>query len=187
MARNDSEQLKNAPQPERGERASIETSSREFQDLTDDDRVQMLREEFLQQALPTTPKIKGFHTCWLSQTNQYDTIQRRMRLGYVPVKPEEIGNMGFDVAVQKGGDYAGLIVVNEMVLFKIPQSLYERFMKVMHEDLPNEQDDKLRANLELIKSGQLSKGHSIVREIGDGTDEVLRNSAEGRKSGPPVW
>src|ERR1017187_7160952 len=58
------------------------------------DRAAMLRSEFLQEALPSVPKLPGWHICWLATNSSYDPIHKRMRLGYVPVKATELP--GFD-------------------------------------------------------------------------------------------
>lgn len=155
-------------------RNSRETESREYEDLTDEDRVSLLRDEMINQALPTVPKIPGYHTIWLSTTNQYDTISRRVRLGYTPVKPEDLPQADFSAATIREGAYIGCIGTNEMLLFKIPEALYQKFMKLMHHDLPQEEEEKLKANIKKLQDGSLSNGHSLVREVGDGTDELLR-------------
>jgi hypothetical protein len=37
--------------------------------------------------------MPGWHLCWLTTTSAYDTIQKRMRLGYSAVR---LGVPGFD-------------------------------------------------------------------------------------------
>lgn len=147
---------------------------REILDMTDEERAQFLRDEFTTQTLPTVPPIKGYHVCWLSTTNQYDTIMRRMRLGYQPVRPDDLPQ-GFASLSLKTGEYSGCVGVNEMVLFKIPENVYQALMKTFHHDLPNEEADKLRRSWEAINNKGLAgdKGPHIP-EIGDGTEELLR-------------
>ena len=58
--------------------------------VSSEERRRMFRSEWLQEALPTPPEIPGFHLCWLSTTNQYDPIHKRLRMGYTPVKAEEL-------------------------------------------------------------------------------------------------
>ena len=50
------------------------------------ERKKMWSEEWTQSALPKLPNMDGWHPCWLSTTNSYDSIDKRIRLGYVPVK-----------------------------------------------------------------------------------------------------
>ena len=54
------------------------------------ERRRMFRDEWIQESLPKPPGIPGFHLCWLSSTNGYDPIHKRLRMGYTPVKPEEV-------------------------------------------------------------------------------------------------
>ena len=60
-----------------------------------EERRRMFRSEWFQEALPTLPEIPGFHTCWLSTTNQYDPIHKRLRMGYTPVTPQDLPD-GYD-------------------------------------------------------------------------------------------
>jgi len=53
------------------------------------ERRKMWSDEWTQSALPKVPEIPGWHLCWLSTTNAYDSIDKRMRLGYVPVMADE--------------------------------------------------------------------------------------------------
>lgn len=57
-------------------------SEQEFNDL--------IRSEFDDVRLPNPPKIAGWHLCWLTSQSQNDPIDKRMRLGYVPVRPHEL-------------------------------------------------------------------------------------------------
>ena len=71
----------------------------ENREVTDDERVEMFRQQFFNSSLPDLPSIDGWHTCWLTTTNPRDSIHTRMRLGYEAIKPEEgtsgrLGNMG---------------------------------------------------------------------------------------------
>lgn len=161
---------------ERGEERD-ESRFRGVQAMSEEEMEAFFQTEFLHSVLPQCPKIPGYHTCWLSTTNQYDTIPARMRWGYVPVTAEDIPN-GYKISNIKTGEYSGLLGVNEMVLFKIPETAYQKIMKIMHHDRPNGEEDRLRAQLELLEGGDLSKGQPLLRDIGDGTEELLkRNSA----------
>lgn len=57
--------------------------------MTAQERRKMWSDEWTQTALPKTPDLPGWHLCWLSTTNSYDSIDKRIRLGYIPVKSEE--------------------------------------------------------------------------------------------------
>lgn len=100
------------------------------------------RDEWTQNALPTPPDIPGYHTCWLSSTNNYDPIHKRMRMGYEAVKPEEVA--GFETYKMKSGEYAGFVACNEMLLFKIPMAIYQEMMAYFHHEKPLEDEEMLK-------------------------------------------
>lgn len=122
------------------------TSRKQTEDrtLTDAERLQEFQQSFYQSSLPDLPKIPGFHVCWLTTTNPRDSIAARLRLGYTPIKAIEIP--GWDYASLKTGEYAGCIGVNEMVAFKLPNHLYEMYMREAHHRQPQLEEEKLRAN-----------------------------------------
>lgn len=109
--------------------------------LTDDQRLNEFRQQFFQSALPDIPSIPGYHVCWLTTENPRDSITARMRLGYEPIKGEDIP--GWSGASLKSGDWEGCIGVNEMVAFKLPLHLYEAYMKENHYTQPNYEEEKL--------------------------------------------
>ena len=81
------ERLKKTADVSRQSRAATDRAVTENRLISDDDRVEMFRSQFFQDALPDLPKIPGYHTCWLTTTNPRDSIQMRIRLGYEPIKP----------------------------------------------------------------------------------------------------
>jgi hypothetical protein len=92
--------------------------------VSSEERRKMWKDEWTQSALPNAPDIPGWHLCWLSTTNSYDGIDKRIRLGYVPVKAEDV--KGFENYRVKAGEHVGYIACNEMLLFKIPMDQYPR-------------------------------------------------------------
>ena len=85
------------------------------------ERLEAFRDKWQNSALPDLPPgiLPGFHLCWLSTTNNYDSIDKRMALGYEPVKASELGK-GFEaLGKMSSGKFEGCISCNEMVLFKI--------------------------------------------------------------------
>jgi hypothetical protein len=135
--------------------------------FTLEERLAMLRNETSETALPNPPAIPGWHFCWLSTTNQYDTISRRVRMGYVPVKSEEL--KGFDRLSVRGGEYEGCVSVNEMVLFKIEEELWQAYMTESHHTAPNAEQSRLA---ESVKSSVPGDARDLVREV-QGFDERL--------------
>jgi len=135
----------------------------------------MWSEEWTQSALPKTPDIPGWHVCWLSTTNSYDTIDKRMRLGYVPVKQEEVP--GFENYRVKSGEHVGFVSCNEMLLFKLPMDVYQDVMTQMHHELPNDEADKIRVQVEQLQGqAQDSNGRSLAEIEGDGLRQLSRKN-----------
>lgn len=136
--------------------------------LSDDARIEMFRQQFFQSALPDLPPIPGWHTCWLTTTNPRDSIHIRIRLGYKPIKPEEIP--GWEYASIKTGEWAGYIGVNEMLAFKLPMSLYEKYMQEAHHDAPMREEGKLRDTVEFMQQQAQAAGGRV--SVGDGMSEI---------------
>ena len=115
------------------------------------------------------PELKGWHVCWLSTSNSYDSIDKRIRLGYQPVKSEEIP--GFENYRVKAGQYDGYIACNEMLLFKIPQDVYQDIMTHFHHDAPFEEANKIKVQAEQVV-GRDSNGKPLGQIEGDGMDSI---------------
>jgi hypothetical protein len=134
--------------------------------ISSDERRKMFRSEWLQEALPNPPEIKGFHLCWLSTTNQYDPIHKRVRLGYTPVKAEEVP--GFENYKVKSGEHAGLVAVNEMILYKLPNDVYQEMMTELHHNAPMDEQEKIRIQQEQLLNTKDSNGKRLGQVEGDG-------------------
>jgi hypothetical protein len=124
----------------RGDRGA-EENDREGTGLTsDDDFEKFMEAEFTQTALPNPPGLNGMHLVWLTTASQYDSIQKRQRLGYTPVRQSEMP--GFDASNgQSLAGYDGNVTCNEMVLFKIPQQRYQQIMGFYHHKKPLEEEE----------------------------------------------
>lgn len=141
----------------------------EEQMISSEERRRMFRSEWLQEALPKPPEIPGFHLCWLSTTNQYDPIHKRLRMGYEPVKAEELP--GFDNYKVKSGEMEGFISCNEMVLYKMPQEVYQDIMAEMHHFAPLDEQQKIKVQQEmLMESTRDSQGKALITVEGSGSD-----------------
>lgn len=153
-------------------------SSDEGTHLTVEQRRMSFRDEFRQEALPHVPGIPGWHLCWLSTTSSYDPIHKRMRLGYVPVRVEEL--VGFDSLKMKSGEFEGCISCNEMLLFKVPQEVYQEIMQEFHHYLPAEEEEALRARL-VDNSAVDSRGKKLgqVTEDSDGFEAMRSRQRQG--------
>lgn len=151
---------------ERGSRLSAERAVTEDREVTDASRLaeklNILRD--VNTKLPAAPTIPGFHTCWLTTTNQSDPLEHRFRLGYELIKPEEA--VGFALPSQQSGTHVASdrIVINEMVAAKIEISLWESYMKHLHHDVPLEQISSLKQSVQISKDG---RGRDVAYTGGD--------------------
>lgn len=152
----------------REDRRAQDRKVTEAREVSEDDRLEMFRNQLFNHALPDLPDIPGYHMCWLTTQNPRDPIYRRIQLGYEPVKADEIPGMAH--ASIKTGEYAGMIGVNEMIAFKLPLSLYERFMQEAHHDAPLREEDKLAEVAEMMREQAERAGTTMFE--GDGMTEM---------------
>ena len=162
------ERLKKSAGEGRGSRAMEDRAITQNREVTDDERVEMFRQQFFQSSLPDLPKLPGWHMCWLTTTNPRDSIQMRIRLGYEPVKPEDVP--GWEYATLKTGDWTGFIGVNEMLAFKLPMSLYEKYMREAHHDAPLREEEKLTDTAEFLE--QQARASKSRLTVGEGISEM---------------
>jgi hypothetical protein len=132
-------------------------------------------DEWTQSALPKLPSLDGWHHCWLSTTNSYDSIDKRMRLGYVPVKADELPGYADSYRV-KSGEHEGFISCNEMLLFKLPMDIYQEVMTHMHHDKPREEVEKVRIQSESLQGARDSNGKSLLHVEGEGLGNYDRQN-----------
>lgn len=126
------------------------------------------RNEWTQEALPTPPEIPGYHLCWLSTTNAYDPIQKRIRMGYSPVQANDVP--GFEYLAAKDGEFQGMIAVNEMLLFKIPNDVYQEIMAEFHYHAPLEEEERIKNSA--LTGQRDSSGKPLGAIEGDGFDDL---------------
>ena len=130
------------------------------------ERLDAFRDKWANSALPDLPNgiIPGMHLCWLSTTNTYDSIDKRMALGYEPVKAGELGK-GFEgLGKMSSGKFEGCVSCNEMVLFKLPEDIYQEVMRMLHLEDPLEHQRNITANVRDTAQG--NKGGRSVLEGG---------------------
>jgi len=162
----------------RNDRASEDASRRppEEKFMSAQERRKAWSDEWTQSALPKVPTIPGWHLCWLSTTNAYDTIDKRMRLGYVPVTADEI--QGFDSYRVKAGEHIGHVSCNEMLLFKLPMDVYQDVMAQMHYEAPREEVDRILSQAESAGAKDSSGRRLVQVEAGmDRFDQQQPNRA----------
>ena len=136
--------------------------------VSSEERRKAFRSEWMQEALPNPPGIPGFHLCWLSTTNGYDPIHKRMRMGYEPVKAEELP--GFEAYKVKSGEHTGFVACNEMLLYKMPEDIYQDIMTQLHHDAPLDEQEKIKLQVEQIQGAKDSRGRPLGSIEGSGMD-----------------
>jgi hypothetical protein len=156
----------------RNDRASEDAGRKAPEDkfISNQERRKMWSEEWTQSALPKLPEMDGWHLCWLSTTNSYDSIDKRIRLGYVPVKSEELP--GYEDYRVKSGEHVGYVSCNEMLLFKLPMDIYQEVMTYHHHDQPRDEAEKIRVQVANLQGQRDSNGKSLVNVEGEGIGSI---------------
>lgn len=123
--------------------------------------------------LPKLPDIPGFRTIWLSTQHPQDTIPQRMRLGYTPVTLDEAPELKSLTA--KEGPYQGLLTCREMVAFKLPVKLWQKYMTRFHHTKPLDEESAIRELVRTVEEqAKDAKGHLHIEK---GTDELGKGPA----------
>jgi len=140
---------KSAGEAVRGNRDTADASrtGKDGTALSAEERRRALRQDWVQEILPSPPDLPGFHCCWLSTTNSTDPIYKRVQRGYMPVKASEVPGFGTQYMAQ-GGEFDGCVACNEMLLFKLDKQVYNDLMTIFHHDMPMEQEASIRERLE---------------------------------------
>lgn len=130
---------------------SADRAATENRETTDGQRLEAFRANLHKEVLPNLPVQDGYRMCWLSTTNPSDSIHWRQQIGYELLKPEMVP--GYNVAHLTGstGDYAGYIMVREMIAARIPETIWTMIMKEAHAVMPREQEDRINNVLEAVK------------------------------------
>ena len=158
----------------RRSRAMDDRAVTERREVNEDERLEMFRNQLFNDALPDLPPIPAYHLCWLTTTNPRDSIHRRMQLGYMPVRPDEIP--GMEYATVKTGEWQGFVGVNEMLAFKLPVTLYEKFMQEAHHDAPAREEGKLADTADFMREQAERAGGRLIE--GDGISDLRRGNPD---------
>jgi hypothetical protein len=145
-------------------------------ELAKKERVAAFRDKWANSALPDLPNgvIPGFHLCWLSTTNNYDSIDKRIALGYEPVKASELGMSFEGLGKMSSGKFEGCVSCNEMVLFKLPEEIYQEVMKMLHLEDPLEHQRNITATVR----GQAQEGKGGRSILEGGILEMEKEAAK---------
>jgi hypothetical protein len=125
----------------REDRAMTDRAITQRRQLTDGERVELLKRANFQSSLPNLPRIPGYHVCWVSTTHPSDTPQGREQLGYTYITRAEVPE--FTYADQKSDDFPGVVTWREMVGMKLPLSTYQLFMEELHHNEPARSEESI--------------------------------------------
>lgn len=168
-------------------RGMREMTNREHVDspeTSDEARLEQFRLGLYNNALPNLPTIPGWHVCYLTTTNPRDTIEARLALGYELLRPSDFPG-GAMVPSIRGGQWDGFVGFNEMIAAKIPERLYQMYMREAHFHQPNKEDEKLVANVEQIKGQMMQLGSKV--QVGDGIESLKERARTARISREPTF
>lgn len=144
----------------------------------------LLASEFDQVALPTPPQIPGWHVCWLTTGSTYDSVQKRQRLGYIPVLASDVP--GFETGGAASAQFEGAITCNEMILFKIQEQRYQAIMQMFHHQRPLDEENSIYERILATAGEEDSSGRQLGKPEGDGFTQLGKN-IERAKLGAPLF
>lgn len=165
--------------------AEREQGEREFtedRELNDDERLEMFMDSMQQRILPDLPHFPGWHCFWATTTNQNDSVQRRLLLGYKLIRVEEFP--GWEGIGVKTAGVDGVVGLNEMVAMRLPLRLYQKYMMYVHHTQPLEQEEMIKAIIaKAAEQASAETGRTAdIAEEGDGTRTLVQ-----RTKAPPVF
>lgn len=152
------------------EAAAKRTKIADERGLSREQMIAKFRNEMFANVMPTLPDIPGYHLCWLSTTNQYDSLAHREAIGYERVKPEDLP--GFDHITIASGPYAGCIGLNELILAKIPVDIWHEYMKIAHDERPYAEEEKIREVVKYMQD-KMVDGGAQEPYLGDGFRDIM--------------
>lgn len=146
--------------------ASEDYSVKSDLEMSDEEILRRFKVSLTSNIIPTAPEISGYHLCWVPvhSNNHYDTVEFRQQVGYSVVKPEEVPK--FSSGANRSGEIEGTVSHNELVLMKIPNRLYQIYMKDSHHTQPLEQERVIK---QTITSMEDKNGESLVRDAAEMT------------------
>lgn len=165
------DRLKNVQPKEKSQRMVEDRPSR-VEDLDEQSVEDLLRGTLSGSILPDPPTKPGYHRIWLSEQSQANPISWYERLGYRKVHPNDVDGFGQNFLKSPSG--VEEVRCNEMLLYEIPDNIYQRIMKLRHHDEPLELQgqpiDSMRSKYSDPKTGE-----SLFK---DESDEFAREEAK---------
>jgi hypothetical protein len=161
--------------PDRDERAILTQ-----EDPADDDRYAAFLGQIESKVLPDLPNMPGYHVCWASTTSKHDTIPKRIQMGYEFVKPEMLQGWGEENLglYLKSETYQDVISLNEMIAMRIPERLFQRFMRHLHHTLPISEEEKIKASNAQLAAEAEERGGRLMES--SGMTELVQRAPEPR-------
>jgi len=133
----------------------------ESENLSDEERVAIFMSPNNQSALPNLPEIPGFHTCWLTTSSKSDTVASRLRQGYTLIRAKELGPE-FRAMGVSNGDFAGCVMINEMIAAKLPNRLFQKMMAEAHHEAPLFQEETIRTKIDAAANLLEDRGSRLI-------------------------
>ena len=158
----------------REDRAMSDRAITQRRQLTDGERVELLKRANFQSSLPNLPRIPGYHVCWVSTTHPSDTPQGREQLGYTFIERHEVPE--FTYTDQQSADFPNAVTWREMVGMKIPLSTYQLFMEELHHNEPARNEESIYN--EALQAGEVAAqaakrgGKMRAPQVDPGTEEL---------------
>ena len=157
--------------------ASEDRTEVDEREVQDDRRMEATVDDWSFDKLPQLPVIPGYKTIWLSSTHKQDTISRRMRLGYTPIRPEEAPDLK-DYA-KLSGDSDGVIQCEELQAFKLPEDKWLKYMTHFHHTKPLMDESGIKEEIERLQEQAMSYKGKIEYE--GGADSGFRTMGMNRR------
>lgn len=151
-------------------RASIDRSERDVRDTRVDEKreiVARLREARTKEAMPSPPKIPGWHYYWHGTMANSVPVGKLLSVGYEYVRPNEIPDFIQMHGLKGSVDGKDIVSWAEMVLLKLPEDIYQALMFEEHHMDPLRSEERIRS---LTKNIPV---HSDA-DIGDGTAQIVQ-------------
>lgn len=123
-------------------------------------------------VLPEVKDTDEWHYCWLTTQSQSDTIYKRQQMGYQLVDVEEFPTLS--QYKNTGGEHAGKITCNEMVLAKLPMKRYKAWMDHYHYRMPTQDEESIRSQIKGIASEYRDSRGRPLAQFEEGIDDLGR-------------
>ncbi len=160
------DRIKKAPGEVNRSSRQVEADARTDVPLASNEQRRRMFQASINVALPVPPAMPGWHCVWLSTENRYDSIHQRMTMGYELVKADEVKEWADSNYRVKSGQFEGCISVNEMILAKIPEELYQDLMAELHYYAPADEEQRLKESAVLPEKDR--NGRRLGSIEGDG-------------------